>query len=626
VTEEQLSAAAAEMADAEAIDPPPALVDLGRRLGLSAFEREALLLCAAIELDPQVGALCADAQGDPRLAHPTFALILSLFADPAWDVLSPQRGLRYWRLIEVAQAPGQPLITSPLRADERIVSYLKGLNVLDDRLAPLLEPVEVAQAEPPPSQQAVVDLTVRRLGAAAGPRRPLVQLLGQDAPSRQLVAAWAADRLGRQLYRLPVELLPDQTVELEALARLWHRESILLPLALFVELRDAEAAPDRTPLLARFLARSDGVVLISARELWPDPGLPGFAVDVERPTRAEQRELWAATLGQAAGPLPASLADQFDLDPASIREVGEASLAEPGAGDPGLGRRLWDACLARTRPRMDVLAKLVVPKAGWDDLVLPATETGLLHQIADQMGQRSTVYETWGFGARMNRGLGVSALFAGPSGTGKTMAAEVIADELRLSLYQVDLSGVVSKYIGETERNLRRLFDAAERGGACIVFNEADALFGKRSEVRDSHDRYANIEVNYLLQRMEDFAGLAILTTNMRSALDAAFLRRLRFVVTFPFPAEAERRRIWERVFPPATPVEDLDLDQLAKLSATGSTIHNIALIAAFLAAHQGSRVTMDLLRQAARTEFRKEELPVSELELALARPTAVPS
>jgi SpoVK/Ycf46/Vps4 family AAA+-type ATPase len=217
----------------------------------------------------------------------------------------------------------------------------------------------------------------------------------------------------------------------------------------------------------------------------------------------------------------------------------------------------------------------------------------------------------------MNRGLGISALFAGESGTGKTMAAEVLANDLRLNLYRIDLSSVVSKYIGETEKNLRRLFDAAEGGGAILFFDEADALFGKRSEVKDSHDRYANIEINYLLQRMEAYRGLAILTTNLKSALDTAFVRRLRFIVNFPFPGTAQRKVIWERSFPTATPIQDLDFERLAKLNLTGGSIHNVALNAAFLAAQAGGPVTMRHALDAARTEFRKLDRPINEADFA---------
>jgi SpoVK/Ycf46/Vps4 family AAA+-type ATPase len=218
----------------------------------------------------------------------------------------------------------------------------------------------------------------------------------------------------------------------------------------------------------------------------------------------------------------------------------------------------------------------------------------------------------------MNRGLGISVLFAGESGTGKTMAAEVIANELNLNLYRIDLSQVVSKYIGETEKNLRRLFDAAEDGGAILFFDEADALFGKRSEVRDSHDRYANIEINYLLQRMETFQGLAILATNTKGSLDPAFVRRLRFIVDFPYPGLVERKTIWQKAFPAQTPIDNLDFERLARFNLTGGSIHNIALNAAFLAANALQPVNMRFVLDAAKTEFRKTEKSVIDAEFKL--------
>jgi SpoVK/Ycf46/Vps4 family AAA+-type ATPase len=276
-------------------------------------------------------------------------------------------------------------------------------------------------------------------------------------------------------------------------------------------------------------------------------------------------------------------------------------------------QRVWDACISHSRPALDQLAQPIDAKATWDELVLPATEMTALRQIADQVGARMQVYEEWGFRERMNRGLGISVLFAGESGCGKTMAAEVIANELRLALFRIDLSAVVSKFIGETEKNLRKLFDAAEGGGAILFFDEADALFGRRSEVKDSHDRYANIEINYLLQRMESYRGLAILATNMKSAMDNAFLRRLRFIINFPFPGTAEREAIWSKVFPPKTPLEGLDFARLARLNLTGGSIHNIALHAAFLAARLGTPVTMPVVLDAARGEFRRFEKPVNE-------------
>ena len=263
---------------------------------------------------------------------------------------------------------------------------------------------------------------------------------------------------------------------------------------------------------------------------------------------------------------------------------------------------------------MEQLAQRIEVKADWQQLVLPGEQEVLLHQITAQVAQRNRVYEDWGFRQQMNRGLGINALFTGPSGTGKTMAAEVIANELELDLFRIDLSSVVSKYIGETEKNLRKLFDTAEDSGAILFFDEADALFGKRSEVKDSHDRYANIEINYLLQRIETYHGLAILASNVRTALDKAFTRRLRFIVEFPFPGSEQRREIWQKVFPEDTPrAANLDYERLAKLNLTGGNIHNVALNAAFLAAQADSVVTMPLLLQAARTEYRKIDKSVRE-------------
>jgi SpoVK/Ycf46/Vps4 family AAA+-type ATPase len=248
--------------------------------------------------------------------------------------------------------------------------------------------------------------------------------------------------------------------------------------------------------------------------------------------------------------------------------------------------------------------------------VLPEAQRQILREIATHVRQRTKVYETWGFVTKGERGLGISALFVGSSGTGKTMAAEVLAGELRLDLYRIDLSSVVSKYIGETEKNLRRVFDAAEEGGAILLFDEADALFGKRSEVKDSHDRYANIEVSYLLQRMEAYRGLAILTTNMKESLDTAFLRRLRFVVQFPFPDAAHRAEIWRRIFPKSTPTENLDSIKLSRLNVAGGNIRNVALNAAFLAAEADEPVRMTHLLRAARSEYAKLEKPLTESEI----------
>src|SRR5271166_6067082 len=341
-----------------------------------------------------------------------------------------------------------------------------------------------------------------------------------------------------------------------------------------------------------------------------------IAVEVGKPIPAEQRDCWAKALGQAAGRSPDALTAQFNMNTAEIRELSQRETADPAADPSTLHDRLWDACRALSRPRLDTLAQRLAPRAHWDDIVLPDAEMALLHRIADQVACRGIVYRDWGFAQRMSRGLGISVLFAGATGTGKTMAAEVLANHLRLDLFRIDLSAVVSKYIGETEKNLRQLFDAAEDSGSLLVFDEADALFGKRTEVKDSHDRYANIEINYLLQRMESYSGLAILATNMKSALDQAFLRRLRLVVDFPYPGVAERKAMWRKAFPPATPTAGLDFDRLARINVSGGHIAVIALNAAFQAAHSGTPVTMPMILNAARIELRKLARPINENDL----------
>jgi hypothetical protein len=674
ISDEQIKQKAAELAAAESqMESPPALVVLSNRLGLSGFEREVLLLCIAMELDTRIATLCARAQDDANKPYPTFALALALFDAPSWDLLSPERPLRHWRLIEINQPGAQPLTSSPLRADERIVNYVKGLDYLDDRLAAFVAPLEIdgGQIELPASQQALVQEVKRywlqALRQATGSSLlPVVQLVGPDVPSKQLVASQVASELRRSLYRLPVEMLPAQPADLEMLARLWERESMLQPLALYLdaqELDPASPAEGQALPLSRFLARCDHpLFLLGTRETWPRLGRANLSLDIGRPTAAEQHAAWKAALGEVAPGSPALLASQFNLNLPAIQRIAVGAINQATTADKSavgainwplrsipdesgnlqnqaptvdqaaggkniLADRLWDACQVSVRPRLDMLAQRLDPRATWDDLVLPGEEVNMLHQLAEQVGQRSKVYEEWGFASKMNRGLGINALFAGESGTGKTMAAEVIANSLRLNLYRIDLSAVVSKYIGETEKNLRRLFDAAEDGGAILFFDEADALFGKRSEVKDSHDRYANIEINYLLQRMEAYRGLAILATNMKSALDTAFTRRLRFIVNFPFPGPAERKLIWQKVFPTSTPVDEgLDYDRLARFNLTGGSIHNIALNAAFLAAQEGTAVSMQFILNAARAEFRKLERPINEVEFRLTQASPQPS
>jgi SpoVK/Ycf46/Vps4 family AAA+-type ATPase len=591
---------------------PPALETLCEIFGLSPFERQVLLLCAGLELDGSFASVCAAAQGDLRRNYPSFSLALAALPDAHWSALTPAAPLRYWRLVEVAF--NGTLTTSPLRIDERILHYLAGVSHIDERLMGILEPVTTLS----PLVASHELLAGRIVDAWSNTRssvRPVIQLCGQDASDRHDVAAVACARLGLRLSMLPVGSLPTNSGDLAALERLWEREAALSGSALLLECHDLNAQDAAIPNLTRIVERMRNSLIVSCRERLCKWQRPTITIEVEKPLQAEQRELWQKTMNVKADHLIDTLVPQFNLSSRDINNVA-GTLSTKEATQDDQAKAMWDACRMQSRPRLENLAQRIEPVDRWDDLVLPALQMQILREIAVHVRQRARVYGEWGFAARSTRGLGISALFEGASGTGKTMAAEVLANELRLDLYRIDLSQVVSKYIGETEKNLRQVFDAAESGGAILLFDEADALFGKRSEIKDSHDRYANIEVSYLLQRMESYRGLAILTTNMKSALDSAFLRRIRFVVQFPFPDASFRAEIWRRVFPCETPTDVLDINKLARLNIAGGSIRNIALNAAFLAAGDGGLVRMTHLLQATRSEYAKLEKPLSAAEI----------
>ncbi|MFQ4147449.1 ATP-binding protein [Arthrobacter sp. LAPM80] len=593
-------------------NPELPLCRLAAAFGLSGFETDIVFLCVAVELDTGLAAMCAAAQHDARRDHPTFALAMVLFEDPSWEAMSPDGPLRHWPLVDVDV--NGPLTVARLSADERVVNFIKGLNHLDVRLSQLLVPLPTPEVLPP--SQAATGVRIAGMVQAARPVHAFM-LPGNHHASKELVAATVASAFGLDLFTLDAGSLPGGITQTMQLARLWHREVLLNAVALFLDATDTEQAEGQS--VRKWLAESGGLVFIAVREPWPRVDAAG--VEVGRPTAAEQEDAWRAGLDAAGAE---TLAGHFDLDlpaiagtlarAASPVNVSSGSAATTAAPDFAA---VWSAALDAARPALDQLATKVDAKARLAQLKLPDTELNQLKEIVGQVARRGTVYNDYGFAERLNRGTGISVLFSGESGTGKTMAAEALANELNLLLYKIDLSAVVSKYIGETEKNLRKLFDAAETGGAVLFFDEADALFGKRSDVKDSHDRYANIEVSYLLQRMESFNGLAVLASNRKDSVDPAFLRRLRFVVNFPFPAQAERLAMWTEAFPARTPVGVLELDRLARLNLTGGSIHNVALNAAFLAANSGGLVTMVQLLAAARSEFRKLERPVNEADFA---------
>jgi hypothetical protein len=589
-------------------EPPPAtpvpdaaLEVVCGAFGLTPFERDVLVMCAGVELDSDFSELCAAAHGDPGRPYPTFGLALAALPEAHWSALRPSAPLRRWRLIHVGEGG---LTWSPLRIDEHVLHHLTGTPSSDERLAGLVEALRPA---PQPASHAALAARIARFWADGD--APLIELHGADRVTRRAVAAAAAGELRLRAVALQAADVPVAPAEQEGLARVCERDSGLSGTVLLLERDEADDAERLRPA-ASFLRGLGCLVLLSGRDPWHNELLRPLRLAVPPPTAEEQLELWRAALGSAASSVNGDLLEvirQFRLSAPGIR----AAVTEANTGTA-----LWDASRNQARSRLDDLATRIVPAAAWEDLVLPEPAMLTLRNISAQVRRRARVYDDWGFGTKGERGLGISALFAGESGTGKTMAAEVVAAELRLDLYRIDLSSVVSKYIGETERNLRRVFDAAEEGGAILLFDEADALFGKRSEVRDSHDRYANIEVSYLLQRMDVYRGLAILTTNSRKAIDPAFMRRIRFAVNFPWPEAEQRTALWRRVFPPGVPTAGLDPKRLGRLSAAGGGIRNIALTAAFLAAEEEGPVTMEILQRAARAEFAKLEKPIRESEV----------
>ncbi|MFF4834337.1 ATP-binding protein [Streptomyces sp. NPDC001315] len=584
--------------------------------GLTSFERDLVLLTAAHELEPTAAARYAAACGDPQRAYPTFSLALAALAEPHWSALTPVAPLRRWRIVEPADESG--LTTSRLRLDERILHFLLGSPYLDARLHGRLRRTPVPDALPPSYDLAASRVAAGWTTAPSPDAPPLVEVTGGDLRSRADIAAGGAARSGLGLYAMTAEDIPADPAERDLLSRLWQREAILLPAALLVEVGELDR--DQRAATEAFLAGAAVPVVVSSEDPLRSDRPHGARIPVPRLDDEEQLALWASEFEETVDLDEhelRSLVAQFQLPPHVVRcAAATVRRRLPEEDELDAARLAWRAGLDEARIGMDELGRRIEPEAGWADLVLHERQTSVLREIVAHVRQRATVHQKWGFAATLRRGLGVTALFAGGSGTGKTLAAEVMAKELGLDLFVIDLSQVVSKYIGETEKNLRRVFDAAERGGALLLFDEADALFGKRSEVKDSHDRYANLEVSYLLMRMEAYRGLAVLTTNMKQALDTAFLRRIRFVVDFPFPAEHERAEIWRRVLPPQAPVKDIDPQLLAQLTVAGGSIRNIALSGAFLAAEEGDRLQMRHMLAAARTEYLKLERSVTPAEV----------
>ena len=591
---------------------------LAHLFGLSEFEQDILLLCLASELDPAFQALFAYVQDNVHRTYPTMHLAFALFGSPQVPPFSLQSAfnaeapLRRYQLITIpSDAPdeGHPLSTQPLSLPERVLDYLRGSNYPDAGLKPYLTPVQGAFSTDGLAQ--VSRQVVQAVQAARSDGTfPVVNLIGLGDGGQREVAAAVAAALRINLFQLDLIHLSTGKVNLPALSALLEREALLLQCAYFIDWTRADDLPDPFRRVIQTLEQQTKVLLFIAHQDRLETASRLINVTLPRFTSQERAALWQQSLdGQAPHIDIPPLVQQFQFGPQGVRQTVTAARYRAvmrGETETLTQTDLWAACREQSQWQLDDLAQRIEPAYTWDDLVLPPDIEIQLREIAAQVMHRHRVYDAWGYERKLNRGRGISALFAGASGTGKTMAAEVLANGLNLPLYRIDLAGVVSKYVGETEKNLRRIFQAAEQSGTILFFDEADALFGKRTEVKDSHDRYANIEVNYLLQLMENYSGLAILATNRRQAIDRAFLRRLRFVVDFVFPNLDSRRRIWRRVFPPDVPQEGIDYNQLAKLEITGGNIHSIALNAAFLAAADGGLVKMAHIMAATRREYAK--------------------
>jgi ATPase family associated with various cellular activities (AAA) len=614
---------------------------ISRAYSLSSFDLDVVLLALAPELDLRYERVYAFLQDDVSRRRPSVDLALKLLcATPELRMHSRRRfapGAPLLRhdlihLISDASFVEPTLLARMLKLDDRVVCRLLGEDRLDPALTSfctLLFPHTADEVEVPGEEGEALLALIQNAQSAGDPLR--LYFSGPQAGSKRREARALATATGASLLTLDLSRAPAQVLDFEQLTRRLLDELRSRHAILYVEPFDLLLDPDRASDRQRFLetlAEYDGVTILSGVQSTPPRGRGTHGqlqVDWPIPSHEQRVRSWRGSL-DAAGELVDedmvdTLAGRFLLMPdqisdavagARIRADWRMVTSRPNDGDsprqPLELRELFEAARGQSEAALEGLARKIEPVHSWDQIVLPEDTLAQLQEMCQQVVGRHRVLDEWGFGSRLSVGKAVTALFVGPSGTGKTMAADIIAHELGLDLYKIDLSGVVSKYIGETEKNLQRIFSAAENGNAILFFDEADALFGKRSEVRDSHDRYANLEVAYLLQQMDQYEGVAILATNLRQNMDEAFVRRLGFAIDFPFPDEEQRARIWRLLFPPeASRAPDIDFSALGnQLRITGGNIKNIVLSAAFLAASANESVGTEHLLHATRREYHK--------------------
>ncbi len=595
------------------------LRQLARAFELSPLDVELLLVALAPDLEPRFERLYGYLHDDVsrRRASAGLALELSAGAEPPagrgvgrpLDLgigfaagrarLDPGSPLVARGLV-IVEDPDRPFLTRSLRVPDRVTGHLLGVDAPDPIVAALLTasvPAGVGPAE--------------GLARAITAGSNLVYVRERVGSAGLSMAAAALAALGAQPVLLDLARLgPGDDPGIVAAAAI--REALLRGGGLVAGPIDG-LAERGAPAMRVFAEGACPTILLGVRG-W-DPGwsrqVP-LLIDATTPTAAERGAIWRSALPDAAD--QAEIGREIDrlpfrLAPEQVIRAARSAtlhaLAEGGGLEP---RHLYGGARAQNAAGLERLARRIEPVVAWPDLVLPRPVLGQLRELAGRARHRDLVLDEWGMGRRSSKGRGITALFAGDSGTGKTMSAEVIAGELGLDLYVIDLSTVVDKYIGETEKNLDRVFSEADRVNGILLFDEADSIFGKRSEVKDARDRYANVEVAYLLQRMEQFDGMAILTTNLRANVDEAFVRRLDSIIDFPMPEVDDRLRIWQTNLPASLPLAaDIDLAFLARaFKLSGGNIRNVAVGAAYRAAEAGRPLSMaDLVRETER-EYRK--------------------
>lgn len=613
-----------------------ALERLTGMFDLDRFEQQCLVLCLASEIEPRYARVYAYLQDDVTRKLPSIELALRLFSQQtgqtaeAGAVFCPQAALRKNKLIEIQDVRDVPVPLSQrwIRLDERIAAFLLETPELDPAL------VGWVNYRLPEEESTRGFLVSEELGERVGrladacfadgeiKTRPVFHLYGKYGSGKRELAENVCQVVGLPLLVANAVRLAPTGDRLEAWWRL-GRESLLQPAALFVDnfddLLEGDRGAERDALLEAIRMFSP-LTFLSGRAPWRGMERSQeqifLSLECRVPASPTRVHMWKRLLDEVQHQLNdndiAELSSKFRFTAGQVRDAFASAknravwTSQP---PPPLDLAMLNqACRSQATPNLGQLARRVEPTFGWNDIVLPEAVLAQLREIAAHIRRSQVVLEQWGFASKFPYGQGVTGLFHGGSGTGKTMAVSIIAADLALDLYKIDLSMVVSKYIGETEKNLNRVFAEAQDSNAILFFDEADALFGKRSQVKDAHDRYANIETAYLLQRMEEYDGAVILASNMKHNLDEAFVRRMRFILHFPFPGEAERERIWRSAFPPQAPLgKDVDFSWLArKLKITGGYIKNISLRAAFLAVERRGVIAMDCLKEAARLEMEK--------------------